>query len=86
MFNESFEYACEEALNELIKEVSFNENVDEDVALYLIYKNLDIDVGVINDQSMMLTTKLKSIEDLLQNVEDNSEWEKEMHKKLLNGG
>jgi uncharacterized protein YutE (UPF0331/DUF86 family) len=82
-----------EAYRKLISKVSEENNVDEELAEYLIYKTCNLKVSVEYDDStidksrnppcIVLEAVPKSIDELINSVDDESEWEKEMERRLL---
>ena len=87
-FMKQLNEAQEKALREFTKQVADENNVSEEVALYLITKeyNLKYDIETENVNGvpeLVLTFQPKSVEEFLETIEDKTEWEKRMHKRLL---
>ena len=78
-----WEKSMSKAIDELAQEIAIRENVDIDVALYLIYTLGDLDFESNDDGSLTINLQLKPINDIVSNVSNETEWEKEMHMKLL---
>ena len=78
-----WEKIMSKAIDELAQEIAIRENVDIDVALYLIYTLGDLDFESNDDGSLTINLQLKPIKDIVSNVSNETEWEKEMHMKLL---
>lgn len=84
-----WEKSISKAIDELAQEIAIRENVDIDVALYLIYTLGDLDFESNDDGSLTINLHLKPVKDIVSNVSNETELEKEMHMKLLkdnNGG
>ena len=78
-----WEKSMSKAIDELAQEIAIRENVDIDVALYLIYTLGDLDFESNDDGSVTINLQLKPIKDIVSNVSNETGWEKEMHMKLL---
>ena len=87
-FAKQFSEAQAKAVEEFTKQIAEENNVSEEVALYLITKqyNLkyDSEIEIHNGEpTLTLTFEPKSVDEILECVEDKTDWEKEMHKKFI---